>query len=112
MTDKLIIAFNITKSYDLLKRGKGDRNSIYDCTRRKWVINKSKAELAELVFGVAHGKVVGVYRPTQWEYIDPTDKKSRVMFEGEELSDSPYIGLDLSEYFCKVRNPIRYFGCW
>ena len=63
MTDKLIIAFNISKTYDLLIQGKGNRDSVYDCTRHYWAnVKIEKAELADFAFGVAHGKVVGLLR--------------------------------------------------
>ena len=111
MKDKLIIAFNISKTYDLLMQGKGDRDSIYDCTRHYWAnVNKERAELAELAFGVAHGKIVGVYKPISWYYIE--QHGGRIEFEGTEISNSQYLGLDISEYFCKMQNPVRYIGCW
>ena len=111
MKNKLIIAFNISKTYDLLMQGKGDRSSIYDCTRHYWAnIKKERAELAELAFGVAHGKIVGVYRPLSWSYVE--QHEGRIEFEGTEILDSPYIGLDISEYFYKMQNPVRYIGRW
>ncbi len=112
MTNQLIIAFNISKTYDLYIQGKGDRSSLYDCTRHYWAnVKKERAELAELVFGVAHGKVVSVYKPTSWHYVDYKGGQ-RIEFDGEEILDSPYIGLDVSEFFYKVQNPVRYIGCW
>lgn len=112
MKDKLIIAFNISKTYDLFKQGKGDRKSIYDCTRHYWAnVNKERAELAELALGVAHGIIVGVYKPISWHYVK-RGYSYRIEFEGIEVIDSPYIGLDISEYFHKIQNPIRYIGRW
>jgi hypothetical protein len=112
MNDKLIIAFNISKTYDLLMQGKGDRDSIYDCTRHYWAnVKKERAELAELAFGVAHGKIVGVYKPTSWHYVKYRNGL-RIEFDGTEILDSPYIGLDISEFFHKVQNPVRYIGRW
>lgn len=113
MKDKLIIAFNISKTYDLLLQGKGDRVSIYDCTRHYWAnVKKARAELAEFAFGVAHGKVVGVYRPTLWRYVEYLNNCQRIEFEGVEIVDSPHLGMDVSEYFYKVQNPVRYIGNW
>lgn len=111
MKDRLIIAFNITKTYDLLLQGKGDRASIYDCTRHYWRAQKTKAEIAELAIGVAHGKIVVVYKPTSWRYVD-YNHSCRIEFEGSEVVDSPYIGMDVSEYLGKTRNPVRYIGRW
>lgn len=113
MTDKLFIAFNITCTYDLLLQGLGDRDSIYDCTRHYWAnVNLEKAELADFALGVAHGKVVGVFKPERWYYTEPENRKSRIQFEGEEIPDSPYLGMDLSEYFDRIQNPVRYIGKW
>ena len=112
MEDRLIIAFNISKTYDLLLQGKGDRTSIYDCTRHYWGrVKKQRAELAELAFGVAHGKIVGVYKPQVWRDVQ-YQNSTRVEFEGIEIADSQYLGLDISEYFHKVQNPVRYIGRW
>ena len=111
MEEKLIIAFNITKTYDRLLQGAGDRTSIYDCTRHYWKVQKVKAELADLVFGVAHGRVVGVYKPTSWHYVKYHDSM-RVEFEGLDITDSPYLGKVVSEYFHRVQNPVRYIGNW
>ena len=111
--DKLIIAFNISKTYDLLINGKGDRSSIYDCTRHYWAnVKKEKAELADYVLGVAHGVVVGVFKPNIWYYTESGVYKNRIQFEGDEIEDSPLLGLDVSEYFYRVQNPVRYIGCW
>lgn len=113
MNNRLIIAFNISKTYDLFVQGKGDRISIYDCTRHYWAnVKQTKAELAELVFGVAHGKVVGVYKPTSWHYVEYLNNSQRIEFEGVEINDSPYLGMDLSDYFYKTQNPVRYIGKW
>ena len=79
MNNRLIIAFNISKTYDLFVQGKGNRVSIYDCTRHYWAnVKQTKAELAELVFGVAHGKVVGVYKPTSWHYVEYLNNSQRL----------------------------------
>lgn len=113
MKDKLIIAFNISKTYDLLMQGKGDRESIYDCTRHYWAnVKRDRAMLAEYALGVAHGKVVGVYKPTRWEYVYRGNGKYRIEFEGTEVADSSYLGEDVSAYFYKQQNPVRYIGIW
>ena len=112
INDTLIIAFNISVTYDKLISGKGDRDSIYDCTRHYWVAKKSKAEMAEYVFGVAHGKVVGVFKPQRWYYTESGKYEGRIQFEGTEIDDSPFLGMDLSDYFYKIQNPCRYIGPW
>ena len=111
MDGKLIIAFNISKTYNLFIQGKGSRNSIYDCTRHYWRVAQKRVELADLAFGVAHGKVVGVYQPILWRDVEYRDGR-RMEFEGVEISDSPYLGMDVSEYFYKVQSPVLYIGKW
>lgn len=110
MKDRLIIAFNISKTYDLLMQGKGDRHSIYDCTRHYWRVSSKKAEQAELILGVAHGRVVGVYKPTSWRYVEYGNGR-RIEFEGVEVADSAYMGV-VTEYFHKSQNPVKYIGNW
>ncbi len=104
----IIIAFNISRTYDLLLRGKGDRADLYDCVRHYWKAKKENAERADYVFGVVRCKVVGVFRPTRWYYTESGKYEGRLEFDGEEIEDSPYIGMDLSDYFHKVQTPVRY----
>ena len=109
----LIIGFNISNTYDILLSGQGDRDSVYDCTRHYWAnVKIEKAELADYVFGVAHCKVVRVFKPHKWYYTEPGNRKTRIQFEGEEILDSPYLGMDLSDYFKGIQNPVRYIGNW
>lgn len=96
--DTLIIGFNISNTYDKLLSGKG--------------VKIEKAELADYVFGVAHCKVVGVFKPHKWYYTEPGNRKTRIQFDGEEILDSPYLGMDLSDYFKGIQNPVRYIGNW
>lgn len=81
-------------------------SNIYDCTRHYWAnVKIEKAELADYVFGVAHCKVVGVFKPHRWYHTEPGSRKTRIQFEGEEIMDSPYLGMDLfqgSSESCQV----------
>ena len=54
-------------------------SNIYDCTRHYWAnVKIEKAELADYVFGVAHCKVVGVFKPHRWYYTEPGNRKTRM----------------------------------
>lgn len=102
-----LICFNVTKSIR-----DWDRGSIYECVRKYWRMSKAKAELADYCLGVSYGKVVSVYRPTKWAVVEEGEYEGRLMFEGEEITDSPFLGQDFSMEFDHVQNPVRYVGNW
>lgn len=102
-----IICFNITKSFCEWKR-----ENIYECVRKYWRLSKSKALQAELCLAIKHGKCVGVFRPYIWQTVEDGDFIGRLTFEGEELTDSEYLGIDFSLVFDHLQNPVRYIGNW
>lgn len=102
-----LICFNVTKSIR-----DWDRGSIYECVRKYWRMSIDKAKLADFCLGISNGKVVSVYRPTSWEIVEDGEYKGRLMFEGEEIIDSPFLGQDFSLVFDHVQNPVRYVGNW
>lgn len=102
-----LICFNVTKSIR-----DWNRESIYECVRKYWRMSKQKAELADFCLGVSYGKVVCVYRPTSWKVVEEGEHIGRLMFEGEEILDSPFLGQDFSLEFVHVQNPVRYVGNW
>ncbi len=108
MNGKFAIAFNISRTYALLRRGKGDRADLYDCVRHYWVAKKERAEGAYYAFGVVNGEVICVYRPARWYCAKAGKHKGRLEFDGEAIEDSPYIGMDLAACFRTARNPVRY----
>lgn len=102
-----LICFNVTKSIRDWNRG-----SIYECVRKYWRMSKQKAEMADYCLGVSHGKVIAVYKPMIWQTVEEGEYKGRLMFEGEEVADSPFLGEDFSLEFDHVQNPVRYVGNW
>lgn len=105
-----VILLNISKSYNA-KPGEDPiyiRENVYEMTRKYWKLNKEKANLADYTLGVANGKVVSVYKNTQWENIEFNGSMDeRCGFVGEEVKNSPFLGLDLSLYM-RCQNPVRY----
>ena len=56
-----ILCLNISKTYK-----SKERTDIYDCVRHYWRLNIKRAELANLVFAIVDGIIVGVLQPFRW----------------------------------------------
>lgn len=80
-----LMAVNITKTYKAFLRGTGTRTSVYDCTRHYWRAKLARVLEADYVLGVAHGKVVAVYRPKEWHYTSNPAYFGRIAFTGMRL---------------------------
>ena len=109
-TDKVVL-LNISKCYnaddneeDIYKRP-----NLYEMTRKYWKIDKSHAEQADYAMGVANGVIVAVYKNLQWKYEDYKGYL-RCSFEGDEVTNSPYLGLKVSDYV-RSQNPVTYVNC-
>ena len=106
--DKVML-INISKRY--LDELKDNRARLYEAIRKGWKINTNSAQEIDYVCCIANGIIVAVYRNTQWRYMDDSDNygygTQRLEFEGEEVVDSQYLGLDVSQYI-RVQSPIRY----
>ena len=84
------------------------RENEYEMTRKYWTVNLDIVRQAEYALGVADGIVVAVFTDLKWDYIEcPYLTTMRKAFTGSPVPDSPYLGLDLSEYMT-IRNPFRY----
>ena len=107
--DKVVL-LNITKSYNADEHTPAmfRRENEYEMTRKYWTVNLDIVRQAEFALGVANGKVVAVFTDLKWDYIEcPFICTLRKGFTGRPVNDSPYLGLDLSEYM-SIRNPFRY----
>lgn len=107
-TDKVVL-LNISRRYNAEEKDGHNSQNMYELTRKFWKIDKSHAEEADFAFGVANGKVVSVYRNLRWQY-EEYNGYLRCSFEAEEVSDSPYLGMDVSGYI-RSQNPIAYVNC-
>lgn len=107
--DKVVL-LNISKSYnaDANTEPMFVRENVYEMTRKYWTVNLDIVRQAEYALGVANGIVVAVFTDLKWDYINcPAFSNMRKAFTGKPVENSPYIGIDLSEYM-SIRNPFRY----
>lgn len=109
-----LLLVSLNKSYDQDKASQVyKRPNIYECTRKYWLLNKTRLDDIDYVLGVYRGVVREVIKPTRWFEADKADdgtvfKKTRYGCEGEELSDSPYMNKDVTDYPFGTGNSIRY----
>lgn len=107
--DTQIIFINVTRQYRTWKTdelAKDDRIVFYHLIRRGWKLDTNLVPYAKYIFAIANGSVVAVYSDLKWSPILVRGWE-RLAFEGTEVFDSPYIGLDISQYI-RVQNPVRY----
>lgn len=104
--DKIML-INITRRFS--EELREDRAKLYEEIRIGWKVDTNSAQEVDYVCCMAGGIIVAVYKNTKWRYMDDTSGYGtlRLEFEGEELFDSPYLGLDVSPYI-RVQSPIRY----
>lgn len=100
-----IICFNVTRTYLLC-----ERPNLYECVRKYWRLNGERAKKAEYVFAISSGYIVGVFKPKRWFLTDSHEYVRRWEFEGEEISDSPYLHMDISHLIGKRQNPVSYIN--
>lgn len=103
-----ILILRVSKSFNA-KAGEDSRyirENVYERVRKYWRADIKRVSNAEIVLGVANGTVVAVYRPIKWDVVDYYGGK-RCVFEGVEVFNSEYFGLDLSEYL-RGSNPVTY----
>lgn len=64
-----ILYLCITKAYN--KKGDFKRPNVYECTRKFWALNSlRKAKEAEIIVGVANGKIKGIFKKTvDWQMV-------------------------------------------
>jgi hypothetical protein len=87
-----------------------DGNSLYQATRKWWVVDPGRN--AEWAFAIYEGDVKGVFRIDGWE-VDPEGSRSWA-FHGERSAEMErtYFGVDVSAYFTRgARNPVQYVNC-
>jgi hypothetical protein len=102
-TDKLLIV-------KLNRPIKGDDQYIYEKTRGTWVLAERNAKQADYVLAVYNGVVRAVFKPKKWLPVPVQEgKRQRWEFVGDEVTDSPYLYTEVSEY-AKGQNPIAYIN--
>lgn len=100
-----IVCVNVSRTY----LG-GERESLYECTRKYWRLNGERAGSADLVFAECSGYIVGVFKPFRWYLTQCEQLKGRWEFEGEQLDDSPYLNQSIRKLWGKRQNPVMYIN--
>ena len=101
-----ILCLNISKTYK-----SKERTDIYDCVRHYWRLNIKRAELANLVFAIVDGIIVGVFQPIRWYKSNHPQYTNRFEFEGVEKECSFYLGKSvLNVRNSKNQNPVSYIN--
>ena len=101
----------ITKDDDRIvcvKVGKVFRESLYEMTRKYWVMKLERAEKATHVLAIVDGIVKAVYIPKKWYYSKVRGCENRIEFEGKEDPISDYIGRSVKGFYGRSSNPITY----
>lgn len=103
----------------ILVPGSALERTLYEATRYAWVINKFRAEKAEVILAVVHGLIMGAFVAKKWMEATPAnfpgreEAPGRFGFEGEEAPDNIkklYVGKRVPDEYCKkgAANPIKY----
>ena len=102
-----IIFINIRQTYK-----SGERENLYEATRKYWRLNGKRAEKATHVLAIVNGIVLAVFKPRIWYVTDDTRYKrtGRWVFEGVEVPNSPYIGKSMRNLLAPSQNPIQYYN--
>ncbi len=79
------------------------RDSLKECTRKYWPVRDDKANAASHILGCYNGIVKEVIKISSF-FTSEDEYPGRKVFEGEELKDSQYIGMDLHEIFDTLAN--------
>ena len=109
-----LLLVSLNKSFDQAKaNGVYRRIDIYESTRKYWKIGKNSPQEIKYVLGIYKGIVRCVIKVKSWEWTivaeDGTRFKSeRCIFEGNHLTDSPYLNKDVSDYPFGSGGAIRY----
>lgn len=93
-----------------VKVGKVKRENLYEMTRKFWVAKLERASLATHVLAIINGVVEAVYIPSRWYYSTVKGREHRLEFDGRDDPLSDYIGKDVSGYYGKSQNPVKYIN--
>ena len=97
------VCININKTYN-----NGERENIYEATRKYWKMNGERAKSATYVLSLYRGIVIAVFKPTRW-YLSK-EYEGRWEFEGKEIEDSPYLHKSVKNIITCGQNPITYYN--
>ena len=93
-----------------VKVGKIQRKNFYEMARKYWKVNIKRAILATHVLAIVDGCVKAVYIPHKWYPTQNTKYLGRYEFDGEEDTQSEYIGKSVTHLYGRSQNPIKYIN--
>ena len=93
-----------------VKVGKIKRKSLYEMTRKYWAVNINRASKATHVLSIVNEIVEAVYIPKEWMYTKNPQYIGRCEFVGVEDVSSDYIGKNVSDFYGKSQNPVKYIN--
>lgn len=93
-----------------VKVGKVKRENLYEMTRKYWKVNISRARKATHVLAIVNGIVEEVYNPVDWKYTEDPKHIGRCEFMGVEDEHTTYIGKDVTAFYGKSQNPVKYLN--
>jgi hypothetical protein len=118
--DKNIMCQNNGNNCIIFKIGDSS-SSIYERTRRCWILDMEKAQQVDYVLSVIKGKIVGVFKPQKWYYVcndDECNKKKckdwpckRKGFIGVEADNDikiKYLDKNIPKELLGQANPVKY----
>lgn len=112
-SDKLIFV-NINLSYEAMINHNMEspyyRDNLKECTRKFWPIKDEKANAASHILGCYKGIVKEGIKISS-SFTSEDEYPGRKVFEGEELEDSPYLGMNIRDIFDTLANfRIKYYN--
>ena len=93
-----------------VKVGKVKRENLYEMTRKYWKVDINRARKATHVLAIVNGIVEEVYNPVDWKYTEDPKHIGRCEFLGVEDEHTTYIGKDVTTFYGKSQNPVKYIN--
>lgn len=93
-----------------VKVGKVKRENLYEMTRKYWKVDINRARRATHVLAIVNGIVEEVYNPVDWKCTEDLKHLGRCEFLGVEDEHTTYIGKDVSVFYGKSQNPVKYIN--
>lgn len=93
-----------------VKVGKLQRENMYEMARKYWKVRYERVSRATHVLAITGGKVEAVYIPQSWFLTKNPRYEGRYEFSGEEVFNSPYLGKDVTGFYGRSQNPVKYIN--
>ena len=93
-----------------VKVGKVKRENLYEMTRKYWKVDITRARRATHVLAIINGVVEAVYNPFEWKYTEDPKHIRRCEFQGVEDEHTTYIGKEVTAFYGKSQNPVKYIN--